>query len=54
MAEALSTPMTNAKQSGDTMNNAMITNLKQMYDECVKNNMPFVEQARLLSQLPPS
>jgi hypothetical protein len=36
------------------MNNEMVQNLKQIYDEYIKHNMPFVEQVRIISLLPRS
>ena len=38
----------------ETLNNEMIQNIKQIYDLYVKQNMPFIEQVRLLSFIPRS
>jgi hypothetical protein len=38
----------------ETINNEMVQHLKQIYDKYVKQNMPFVEQVRLISLLPRS
>ena len=42
------------REMDETLNNEVIQIIKQIYNLCVKQNIPFIEQVRLLSLMPRS